>query len=570
MLNDEMLTPHGEKLCFESILPEYPRPQLQRDSYLNLNGLWDYAITNTEEFPEKYQGKIAVPFPIESVLSQVKCTLSKNEYLFYKREFSLQNFPISDQVLLHFMAVDQICDLYLNDQKIFHHEGGYLPFCVNIKPFLKKENCLIVRVVDSLDVKFPYGKQRQDHHGMWYTPVSGIWQTVFIESVAEDYIRELTITPDYDAKSVSIICHSCSDHFHLSLSDPDGQLLLEEENKTGLFQLKFSEIKSWSPEHPYLYTFVVKTPHDRISSYFGFRKFHVDQNGFYLNNRPYFIHAVLDQGYYSDGIYTPASYQAYQDDLLYIRQLGFNAIRKHIKIEPLYFYYLCDKLGILLLQDFVNNSPYHFLKDTLLPTIGIQKLPDQNRKIPQANKDIFINTAKQTLHHLYNVVSLAYYTIFNEGWGQFDADRMYKMVSDTDSTRIIDATSGWFSQNDSDVDSRHIYFKKIKIVRKNRPVMISEFGGYSYAVKDHTYRPGRSYGYRFFKEQAAFVKAFCQLYEQEILPLKDQLMGCVYTQLSDVEEETNGLLTYDRKVQKIKKEDVQTLFTKLTGGNKDD
>lgn len=549
----------------ESIpLSEYPRPQFKRDSYLCLNGFWNLAISKSKDIPEKFDYQIRVPYPVESVLSNVQRYLKKGEYLYYQKEFSLEEDFINDILELHFDGIDQCAQVYLNGNLITTHEGGYLPFSVQIQDYLKKVNCLIIRVKDNLDFKYPYGKQAKKSHGMWYSKISGIWKSVWIESYSKNYFKGIKITPSLNDVTFEIDTNIKSKTIIIS----NGKEEIRRKFSANKVTFKINNPLLWTPENPFLYSFRLIGDSDQIESYFALRtieiKKHQGINRIMLNDKPYFFHGLLDQGYFPDGIFTPKSYQKYQDDILLAKRLGFNTLRKHIKIEPDYFYFLCDKLGIIVFQDMVNNDKYHFFKETLLPTLGLQRWKNYGKGRNPIIKSNFINHSKETLGLLYNHPSICYYTIFNEGWGQFDTDKMYQLLKKEDQTRIFDTTSGWFNSSLSDVTSKHVYFKKIKVNPSNRPIIISEFGGYVYKNINHCYNLKKTYGYKIYKKISSYQKGLIDLYQTQIIPnIKYGISGAIYTQLSDVEDETNGLITYDRKVIKVNQEEMLKLKDKL-------
>ena len=533
---NHMLTKQGENL---SKIPwnVYPRPQLKRDSFFCLNGEWDFEFNNK-------QTKILVPFAPESLLSGIRETCEK---CVYKREFSLPNGFVKDKVLLHFGAVDQIARVYLNGEFVGEHIGGYEHFYFDITAFLQQNNELTVEVIDKLDKNLPYGKQTKKRGGMWYTKTTGIWQTVWIESVNKDYIQSLDVQAD-DKKAVITVNGAKS-----------GVAVFEDkrvEFDNSIIEYIPDNIELWSPENPKLYYFTVETENDKIESYLAFRKLEIKKINniprLLLNGKPYFFNGVLDQGYYSDGILTPASEENYIEDILLMKEAGFNMLRKHIKVESELFYYHCDRLGMAVFQDMVNNSSYSFLFDTVFPTFFMQKFPD---KILHMNKKSRVNFEKamlQTVKSLKNHPSIVYWTVFNEGWGQFESDKMYEVLKKEDDTRFIDSTSGWFRGKKTDVESLHIYFKKLKTVKSEKPMVISEFGGYVLKVEDHIFNPYKEYGYKTLKDKEAFNNALIDLFENQLLPLvKKGVCASVYTQVSDVEDEINGLVTYDRKVKKF-------------------
>ena len=436
-----------------------------------------------------------------------------------------------------------------------HHEGWYLPFEVDITNCIKKENEkyeLIVKVQDDLNKMYGYGKQAIKSKGMWYTKTSGIWKTCWIESVPNKYFKNIKIDTTLDEVTIKVYGDILKK-----------QIIIFSENKKQIYRFKSEEIKikiknpnNWTPKNHFLYKFILKGEDDYVESYFALRTIKVGEFQGYpcllLNEKPYFFNGLLDQGYYPDGLLTPKTYKKYEDEINVVKKLGFNTLRKHIKVETDYFYYLCDKLGMIVFQDFVNNGSYNYLTDTILPNIGLTKRLKKGFTTRNIIKEQFKKETKETIAMLYNHPSVVYYTIFNEGWGQFDADKMYDYVKDLDNTRIIDTTSGWFKSNKSDVISEHIYFKDIKFNKEMKPIILSEFGGYVYKVIEHSYNLSRTYGYKLFKTKEEYQKSLNKLYQEKILPYAFKgLSGCIYTQISDVEDETNGILTYDRKIVKI-------------------
>lgn len=516
----------------------YPRPQLKRDSFFCLNGQWIISADN-------FKGKITVPFCPESLLSGVNQELQGE--IIYIKEFSLPKDFIKDRVFLHFGAVDQITTVYLNDIKLGVNVGGYNHFSFEITDFIKENNILIVKVKDDLSSYLPYGKQSKKRGGMWYTPVSGIWQTVWVESTPQKFIEDITVTTCETSAKITV------------KGINEGKVIFEDKTvplEKGVAVYTPENLEKWSPENPKLYYFAVEGEGDRIESYLAFRTLEtkiIDNiPRLCLNGEPYFFNGVLDQGYFSDGIYTPATEKGYEKDILLMKEAGFNTLRKHIKVEPEQFYYDCDRLGMVIFQDMVNNGDYSFLRDTALPTIGIQKLNDKNMHKDKKTRRHFIRAMKETVEQLKNHPSICLWTIFNEGWGQFDSNKMYDELKKLDSSRFIDSTSGWFRNKNTDVESLHIYFKKLKLTKSDKPIIISEFGGYALSLKDHVFNDEKEYGYKKFTDIESLDSAVCNLFENELLPLiKKGLCASVYTQVSDVEDETNGLVTYDRKVIKF-------------------
>ena len=540
---------------------DYPRPSMVRSSYLCLNGEWDFSVSESEERGD-FAEKILVPFPPESPASGIERTLPENSVLHYKRAFSLPEGFNKGRILLHFGAVDNICDVYVNGSHAVYHDGGYLPFHADITELINDgENELYVRVKDDLSGLYPYGKQRRDRGGMWYTPISGIWQTVWIESVPEKYIEAIRITPT--TENVKIQVSGGSRHKTITL---EGGGIYEFDGK----EITISPVDKhlWTPEDPHLYHFTLESGEDKIESYFALREIGIKTikgiPRITLNGKPYLFNGLLDQGYFPDGIFLPATSRGYEDDIVTTKKMGFNMLRKHIKVEPEIFYNLCDRHGMVVFQDMVNNSDYSWFIDTAMPTIGFKRLPILFRHRDKKEREIFTRDMLGTMDHLHFFPSVMYYTIFNEGWGQFSADKMYDAAKAHDPTRIIDATSGWFWRKRSDVDSRHVYFKPVKLKKPGKkPVVISEFGGYAHRVEGHLFGEG-NYGYNTYESRSEFEDTFDKLYLEEIKPLISKgICALVYTQVSDVEDETNGLITYDRRIVKLHKSRTRDIMKQL-------
>lgn len=543
-------------------LSEYPRMLLCRDSFINLNGLWDFCIVNDDSFPTIFDKTIVVPYAPESTLSGLNIHIAKGSHLFYKKIFNLPLSFIKDLVIINFLAVDQICNVYINRNKVFSHYNGYLPFSVDITKYINEgDNELIVEVIDNQDTNYPYGKQKDKRGGMWYTKVSGIIGTVFIESVSNDYIKDITIKTNLDDGNVNIILNSMATNYQVEVY-LNNNLIYKNLFDVPFISFKIDDVKPWNIDNPVLYDLVIKTPNDKINSYFAFRKFEIKNNLFYLNNEPIFINGLLDQGYFVDGILTPCSYKEYEDDIKLAKEMGFNTLRKHIKIESPYFYYLADKLGILIFQDIVNSGKYNFFIDTILPTIGLKNIGFiKNASIDR--KKIFKESLTGIVNNLYNNPSVVYYTIFNEGWGQHDEKEYYKLIKTIDNSRVVDTASGWFKTTFTDVDSLHIYFKKLNMKKKDKPTIISEFGGYSYRINNHCFSE-HEYGYRKYNNENDYYAAIKDLYLNEVIDcINKGLAGIIYTQLSDVEDETNGFITYDRKVIKIEPSKLKEINDKI-------
>lgn len=560
----DLYTAEGEKLC-GTPWQEYPRPQLKRDSFINLNGEWDFCTSDKPDFPENFSEKIIVPYPPQSLLSKIHRNIPENEYLFYKKEFSAAALGKNMRAILHFGAADQIALVWLNGEFLGEHVGGYMPFSFDVTSVLKEENVLKVRVIDNLSSHIlPYGKQSANRGGMWYTPVSGIWQTVWMEYVPEDYIHSVKINTSSDTAEISINGGTGNGKITVISAGYES----EYDFTDGKAVLHFDNPRMWSPEDPFLYRIKITSGDDEVESYFALRTLEVKNvNGIprlCLNGKPYFFHGLLDQGYFSDGIFTPASPNCFENDILTAKSLGFNTLRKHIKIEPECFYYDCDRLGMVVFQDMVNNGEYNFIRDTALPTIGLRHFNDRILHRNKKSRTAFINAMEETVRHLENHPCICYWTIFNEGWGQFESTSAYRLMKTLDSSRFVASTSGWFKGGESDVESEHCYFKTFRPKNTKKPLVLTEFGGYAYAPKGHRFNISDEYGYKKFDSRENLVSAVANLYEREIIPsIKKGLCAAIYTQLSDVEDETNGILSYDRKVIKIEPEEFLPVFEKI-------
>lgn len=569
-----LYTRWGKNLDRDHVLQEYPRPQFRRDSYLNLNGLWSYAIVKEEKCPDRFDGEILVPFSPESPLSGVGCQLLPDEYLFYRRSFTLPEGFNRGCVLLHFGAVDQEARVEVNGQLIGTHVGGYLPFAFDITSALREgENVLTVRVRDVSDVMYyARGKQKLQRGGIFYTAQSGIWQTVWIESVPEDYITHLKITPLYDDGCVRIETQASGDA-QTEIEIYDGGQKIAGASGADI-TIKLENFKSWSPESPFLYDLKLRHGSDSVDSYFAMRKISLGKNAYgypcmLLNNEPYFHNGLLDQGYYSDGYLTPPSDEAMIHDIQTAKDLGFNMLRKHIKIEPMRWYYHCDRLGMLVWQDMVNGGEHETFYWTGVTGFLHWHMDDTSRKnykhAGRLNADgraMYTRETRETVELLYNVPSIVLWVPFNEGWGQFNAKDAYQLVKSLDPTRLIDHASGWHDQGIGDFNSRHIYFTPIYSKLDDRPFILSEFGGLGVRAPGHMFTK-KIFCYKMYPTKEKITAAYRRLYEKKIIPYtKKGMAASVYTQLTDVEEEINGMMTYDREELKIDADTVRELNAK--------
>ncbi|MCD7872594.1 MAG: glycoside hydrolase family 2 [Clostridiales bacterium] len=562
-----MLTVFGENIDKNKPLSEYPRPQFVRNSFFNLNGVWQCEFSETAEIPENFSSEILVPFSPEAPLSGVNRVLKPGEYLHYKKEFELPNGFNKGRIFINFGAVDQIADVYLNGHKLGTHTGGYTPFKFELTDYIKSgKNILNVSVIDFSDTKeYSRGKQKFKRGGIWYSPQSGIWQTVWIESTPDKFLERVKITPDYDNEQVHFEFFGAE---NVVVSVYDGsQLIAETTDST----IKIPDFKPWSPETPFLYDVVFSAYGEKIKSYFGMRKFSVgeDKNGIkrlFLNNKPYFHNGLLDQGYYPDGFLTPPSNAAMENDIKTAKECGFNMLRKHIKIEPLLWYHYCDVNGIIVWQDMINGGGKYGPEVSVIPFVGINLDDTVYKTFKRTDAEQRKNYYKELsdmIDELYNCPCIALWVPFNEGWGQFDSAAAYEFIKKKDQSRIVDSASGWHDRGVTDVISKHIYFTPIKVKAADKPYVLSEFGGFSHRVNGHTFN-NKMFGYKIYKSKQSLTKAYVKMFENTVIPqIKKGLSATVYTQLTDVEDELNGLLTYDRKVIKIDKEILKNINRKV-------
>lgn len=598
-LMEQLYTRWGKNLDRDHVLEEYPRPLLMREDYQILNGWWDYAFTIDYKQPQQYEGRILVPFSPETALSGVGRQLKPDEYLWYRRNFNLPGWEREkgqNRILLHFGAVDQSCEVRINGHKVKRHTGGYLPFEVDISRYAQESaNELIVAVKDLSDTSYhSKGKQKLNAGGMFYTAQSGIWQTVWLEKVPETYIKEIKTVPDIEKKIIRIKVSSSYSTDKKNVDKLSRNLPIEIKiRKPGLYpdpvvkpsqistedmletavlavsdkwiEIPIESISLWNCETPYLYYFEVKLGDDRAISYFAMRKFsletkvHEEFLRICLNGEVQFQNGVLDQGYWPESLYTPPSDAAMIFDIQEMKKTGFNMVRKHLKIEPQRWYYHCDRLGIVVWQDMVNGGSYykHWFVTygaTLLSWLRIPMrdvYPRLLSREAKAGRLEFIREMKETIRLLGNHPSIAAWVIFNEGWGQFQTEDMTRIVRRLDPNRLIDQASGWFDQGGGDFSSLHNYFFKLFIrPERERASVLSEFGGYSYREPGHCAKE-KLYGYGICKNKKDLEKRFLERWSGVRNLIPQGLSASIYTQWTDVEEEVNGVFTYDREVRKI-------------------
>ncbi|SDE66923.1 Glycosyl hydrolases family 2, TIM barrel domain [Mucilaginibacter pineti] len=539
-------------------LKEYPRPQLVRSNWTNLNGLWNYAITSKDAGkPASFKGQILVPYPLESALSGVKKVLLPTQNLWYKRTFVKPVATTGEKVVVNFGAVDYLATVYVNGKEVGSHEGGYTEFSFDITSALRDgENEIVVKVLDPSDQGVgPHGKQVLNPANIYYTPSSGIWQTIWMEVVPGDAISSLTITPDIDKGVVNVTVNSAA-------SSPVS-LFVEGKTITGKsnspIAVPLADAKLWSPGNPYLYQFTATLGSDKVSSYFGMRKISVAKDAagvdrIMLNNKPYYNLGTLDQGFWPDGLYTAPTDEALAFDIKAIKAMGFNTIRKHIKVEPARWYYHADRLGMLVWQDMVNP----------------------NQGLPEGSKAAFEKGSAEILKQLHNYPSITTWVLFNEKWGQYDQERLTKWIKTTDTSRIVNGHSGEYlyvneqlrspspdAYINADITDVHSYPDPMNSIRMDGKARIcGEFGGIGVFIPNHQWLTGSAWGY-IQEKPAALIAKYSIMNQHLQLFKKEGLSGSIYTQPFDVEGEQNGLMTYDREVIKVPFADLRKIHSTL-------
>ena len=576
-----------EAMC-DLPLPEYPRPQMVRENWINLNGMFDFAVTGDIDWCDEYTDEIRVPFAVESCLSGVCKRVSAKDRLWYRKKITLPESFKGKRTLLHFGAVDWECKVYINKKEVGGHLGGYCPFCIDITDALTDgENELVVRVYDPTDEGWQNrGKQASESHGFWYTSTSGIWQTVWMEAVSENYISSYKVTPDIDNEVIELET-SVVGTGDLKIKIYDGDSLVSEKEISAKDKIAIPHMKLWSPEKPFLYDFVLELSKgdeitDSIKGYFGMRKYSIGEyegyNRLFLNNEPYFQRGLLDQGYWSDGGLTPPTDEAMIYDIEKMKDLGFNMLRKHIKVEPARWYYHCDRLGMLVWQDMVSGGKaLNLFHAGVLPVVhGVLNplvyMSKKDNAYTTFNRDRiewrlqFEDELFEMIDSLYNYTSICCWVPFNEGWGQFDAKRIGDAIKTKDPSRFVDHASGWYDQKGCDFRSIHKYILPFIMPKYDgRPIVLSEFGGYSQKIRGHVWNWEKSFGYQMYANKVALTNAYKALHEKQIIPnIKKGLSATVYTQVSDVEFEVNGILSYDRELVKIDESVLREINAKMT------
>lgn len=572
---DKIKTEWADKVDPQNVLPEYPRPIMERPQWLNLNGLWDYAITKKDApLPKTFGGKILVPFAIESSLSGVGKTIKADQSLWYERKFQIPEDWKGKNVLLNFGAVDWKAEVFVNGNKIGEHTGGYTPFSFNITKNLKDgENSLAVRVWDSTGNGLPRGKQIENPRGIFYTSVSGIWQTVWLEPVSASHISGLKITPDLDSSSFDIRVDSDDKSATATIKVLDNGKVVAQTtaaaNKTANIPVK--NPKLWWPKSPFLYDLEITLSNkggeqvDSVKSYAAMRKFSIAKHGrfggvdFTLNNKKFFTFGPLDQGWWPDGLYTAPTDEALKFDIQRTKDLGFNSIRKHVKVEPARWYTHCDRLGMVVWQD----MPSMFGEGDGWQPRGF--FQGEERTVSKKFEETYRKEWKEIMESLHSYPCIAIWVPFNEAWGQFKTKEITEWTKSMDPSRLVNSASGGNYFDCGDIVDSHDYGNPIMYMFNNQKVnVVGEYGGIGCAVDGHLWVKDKNWGYGKMRSQEEVTKRFVELTNRFIDMTKYGCFGAIYTQTTDVEIEVNGLFTYDRKVLKVDEEKVREVNQKLS------
>ncbi|MHC4995429.1 MAG: glycoside hydrolase family 2 protein [Planctomycetota bacterium] len=573
-----LLSPWAAEVSPINALPDYPRPQMVREDWVNLNGLWDYALTPKDAArPSEMDGRILVPFAIESALSGVKKTVGADQRLWYRRDFEAPEAREGDRTLLHFGAVDWHATVFVNGKGVGQHKGGYDPFTFDITGALKKAGPqeLVVSVWDPTDKGLQArGKQVSEPAGIWYTAVTGIWQTVWLETVPAGSIARLKITPDVDAGTLNLMVEGRGDTKGVAVravATIGGRPVEVQRGRLGKnIELTIDDARLWSPDDPFLYDLEVSLLRgrklvDRVESYFGMRKIELgkDSRGFtrfMLNDEPLFQYGPLDQGWWPGGLYTAPTDAALRYDLEVTKRLGFNMLRKHVKVEPARFYYHCDTLGILVWQDMPNGNYRKTEPDNL--RVAAESPVDADR--PKASARQFEAEWKSVIETLYGAPSIIMWVPFNEGWGQYDTARIARYTRSLDPTRLVNSASGWTDRGVGDMIDVHIYpGPGMEPAEEKRASVLGEFGGLGWPIEQHLWGSNRNWGYRTYYSREELNREYANLLKPMPGLLAKGLTAAIYTQTTDVEGEVNGLMTYDRKVVKFDEDAMNKLHDAL-------
>ncbi len=578
---DKIKTEWAERMDVKNVLAEYPRPQLVRPDWINLNGLWNYSIlpaANASQ-PSTFDGSILVPFAVESALSGVQKTVGKDSVIWYERNFNLPSSFRSKNVLLHFGAVDWQCEVFVNGELVGSHKGGYDPFHFDISNAIKKKGSqrITVKVWDPSDEgPQPRGKQVRNPHGIWYTPVTGIWQTVWVEAVPRTYTVYTRTTPDIDRQQVSIFTEvvnaQAGDQVLVQAFNGESMVGEKESDPNQELVLPVPGARLWSPEDPFLYDLKISVKRkgkviDQVSSYFAMRKISMapDANGIQrmlLNNAFVFQYGPLDQGWWPDGLYTAPSEDALVFDIIKTKEMGFNMIRKHVKVEPARWYYHCDKLGMLVWQDMPSGD----MGNQWEMRPGVYGKATDKARTPESEA-IFRNEWKEIMKDFHHFPSIVVWVPFNEAWGQFKTEEIVKQTMQDDPSRLVNTASGGNFVPVGHIIDLHNYPEPLMpdptLFGKDRVIVLGEFGGLGLPVEGHTWQDKNNWGYQSFKNKEDLFKRYAEFITVMPNLIEKGLSAAIYTQTTDVEVETNGLMTYDRKIIKMSADDLNRIHRVL-------
>lgn len=550
-------------------LDNYPRPQLRREKWTNLNGEWEYQIVKeNEETNPRHWKPIIVPYALGTPLSQTCDTLQEGEVMWYRKSFAA--YPSDNKTILHFEAIDQVAYIFLNGVEIASHIGGYTPFEIDISEHLRYQNSLMVLVKDMSDASiYMHGKQVRHPGNIFYRDFAGIWGTVWIEEVGRHYIQDVRLTPDIDHRQIHVELFGDYTQAKLTFSAKDGSYYHVGLTEDGTYSATIDNFIPWTCENPYLYDLEIETQDDKVTTYFAMRNVYRENvdgvSVFTLNHQKVFLTGVLDQGIHEASGYTFESDAKMYDELVKIKELGFNTIRKHVKVESRRWYYYCDMLGLLVIQDIPNTGVYNFVRHTLIPLIFNKTTSKKDEPLTPLHKEVFRMELDAIVQMLYNSPCVVIYTLFNEGWGQFDTEHLCEAMQTADPTRLIDATSGWYDKKCGDFLSVHTYFRRLsKAKADDRIWIISEFGGYVYQAEGKE----KAFGYKHFKDRLCYARSLMKLYQDVLSLKKEGLCGIIYTQWKDTFQEKNGIYTNDMQLCKPDAKQLKKINEKLIDSQK--